>query len=228
MRQAVILVGGQAMRMRPYTEDRPKALVEIAGRPIIDHELEWLAKNGVELAMISCGRLADILQDHLADGSRFGLKVDYAIEDEPLGRGGGLRFAASKLPDKQSRWFGMNGDVVAFFSLDDLVAQHEKLGVLVTIALAPFSTNWGVADLDGDLIKGFIEKPKTDFWINAGIYCFEPHVVDLLPEKGDHENSTFPQLAEKGKLGAYRIEGYWRGIDTAKDIQEATAELERM
>ncbi|MGH9198218.1 MAG: nucleotidyltransferase family protein [Acidimicrobiia bacterium] len=228
MRQAVILVGGQAMRMRPYTQDRPKAMVEIAGKAIIDHELEWLADNDVELAMISCGRVADMLQDHLGDGTRFGLEVDFAVESEPLGRGGGLKFAAGKLPDKQSRWFGINGDIITDFSIDDLVAQHSKLGVLATIALAPFSTNWGVADLEGDLIRGFIEKPKTDFWINAGVYCFEPEVVDMLPDKGDHENSTFPKLAKEGKLGSYRIDGYWRGIDTAKDIQEATVELEKM
>lgn len=228
MRQAVILAGGQAFRMRPYTEGRPKAMVEIAGKPIIEHQLGWLSKNGVEQVVVSAGPLAKVIQDHVKDGSRFGLRVDYAVEDQPLGRGGGLRFAAQRLADRKARWFGLNGDVITYFPLDELESHHQKLGVLATIALAPYESNWGVAELDGDLIRGFIEKPKLDYWINAGIYCMEPEVVDFLPEEGDHEESTFPRLAETSKLGGYRIHGYWRGIDTVKDVQKATAELEGM
>lgn len=225
MRQAVILAGGQATRMRPYTDDRPKAMVEVAGTPILEHQLRWLASSDVRTVVLSVGYRADVIREHVGTGSIFGLEVDYAIEDEPLGRGGGLRFAASKLPHPEEGWFGMNGDVIARFDLADLVAQHQRLSATATIALAPYRTTWGIAELDGDLVRGFVQSPRLPYWINAGIYCMSPEMTELLPAKGDHEDTTFPSLALAGKLGAFRIEGYWRGIDTVKDVKEASAEL---
>lgn len=225
MNQAVILAGGRALRMRPYTDARPKAMVEVAGAPIVEHQLRWLAASGVTHAVLSVGYRADVVQAHLGDGSRLGLTVTYAVEEEPLGRGGGLKFAARTLPRPGARWLGLNGDVISSFDLADLAALHERAGPLATVALAPYRSTWGVVDLEGDLIRGFIQSPELPYWINAGIYLMEPEVVDLLPDRGDHEETTFPELAAAGKLAGYRIDGYWRGIDTVKDVQEATAEL---
>ncbi len=227
MDQAVILAGGQATRMRPYTDDRPKAMVEVAGVPIIEHQIRWLNVNGIKRIVISCGYKAEVLRGHLMDGSRWGVEIDYAVEDEPLGRGGGLKFAARKLPNREESWFALNGDVLAGFSLTEFLEHHRSLGTVATIALAPHRTTWGIADLDGDLIKGFIQSPELPYWINAGIYAMNPEIIEMLPDKGDHEDSTFPDLARDEKLGGYRIKGYWRGIDTVKDIKEATAELEQ-
>jgi NDP-sugar pyrophosphorylase family protein len=225
MRQAVILAGGQATRMRPYTDDRPKAMVEVAGAPILEHQLRWLASGEVRHVILSVGYRADVIRDHVGDGSAFGIEVDYAVETEPLGRGGGLRFAALRLPHPDEEWFGMNGDVLARFDLRDLLAQHQRLGATATIALAPYRSTWGLAELEGDLVRGFVQSPRLPYWINAGIYAMSPEMIELLPEKGDHEDTTFPSLALAGKLGAFKIEGYWRGIDTVKDVKEASAEL---
>ncbi len=228
MRQAVILAGGQATRLRPYTENRPKAMVEVAGAPIIEHQLRWLGESGVTHVVASVGYRAEVIQDHLGDGSRFGLDIAYAVEEEPLGRGGGMKLAARMLPHPHERWFGLNGDILARFSLAELTATHRRLGALTTIALAPYRSSWGVAELEGELITGFVQSPQLPYWINAGIYAMEAEVVDLLPDRGDQEDSTFPDLAASGKLGAFKIEGYWRGIDTAKDVKEASAELAQL
>ncbi len=225
--QAVILAGGKATRMRPYTEDRPKAMVEVAGSPIVEHQMRWLVRNGVQHVVVSCGYKAEILQDFLEDGRRFGVEITYALEQSPLGRGGGLKFAAAHLPDPGSRWYALNGDVLARFSLADMLDHHRALGATATIALAPYRSTWGIADLEGNYITGFTQSPVLPYWINAGIYVFQPELAALLPDRGDHEDSTFPELAAARKLGAFRIEGYWRGIDTVKDVAEATAELER-
>jgi NDP-sugar pyrophosphorylase family protein len=225
VRQAVILAGGQATRMRPYTDDRPKAMVEVAGAPILEHQLKWLASSDVRSVVLSVGYRADVIRGHVGDGSGYGLDVAYAVENEPLGRGGGLRFAASQLPHPEEAWFAMNGDVLSRFPMADLAAQHHRLKATATIALAPYRSNWGLAELEGNLVRGFVQSPLLPYWINAGIYAMSPEVVSLLPEKGDHEDSTFPSLAVAGKLGAFKIEGYWRGIDTVKDVKEATAEL---
>lgn len=225
MRQAVILAGGQATRLRPYTEDRPKAMVEVRGVPVCERQLVWLATAGVEHAVMSVGYRADVIQDRIGDGSRLGISVTYAVETEPLGRGGGMKLAAKTLPFPDEGWFAMNGDVLSRFELKDLLAQHRRTSALATIALAPYKSTWGLATLEGDFILGFVQSPHLPYWINGGIYAMEPEVVDMLPDKGDHEDSTFPELALSGRLGGYKIEGYWRGIDTVKDLKEANAEF---
>lgn len=229
MRQAVILAGGRAMRMRPYTEDRPKAMVEVAGRPIIEHQLRWMAANRVKQVVISCGYRAEMLEEHLHSLRDLDLIISFAVEEEALGRGGGFKFAAGMLPYPKETWLGTNGDVVTHFPLVDLASHHrslvEKFGVKATVALAAYRSNWGVAELDGELITGFMQSPNLPYWINAGIYALEPEVTKMFPDKGDHEDSTFPDLSENKELGAFKIDGYWRGIDTVKDVEEATAEL---
>lgn len=210
--------------MRPYTDDRPKAMVEVAGTPIIERQLRWLTRNGVDEVVVSCGRWAEMIQEHLSNAA-LEANLTYAVEPEPLGRGGGLKFAAGHLHDKDQTFLALNGDVMADFPVGELLEHHRSERALATVALAAFQTSWGVADLDGGLIRGFIQSPVLPYWINGGIYALEPAVVGMLPDKGDHEDSTFPQLAREGKLAGYRIQGYWRGIDTVKDVLEATKEL---
>ena len=223
--QAIILAGGKATRMRPYTDDRPKAMVEVDGVPILEHQLRWLIDNGVDRVVVSCGYKAEIIQDHLSSLGSLGIELTYAVEPEPLGRGGGLKFAAACLPGKRETFLALNGDVMADFAMSELLAHHRSEQALATVALAAFQTSWGVADLDGGLIRGFIQSPVLPYWINGGIYAIEPEVVPMLPGKGDHEDSTFPELARRGKLAGYKIQGYWRGIDTVKDVIEASKEL---
>lgn len=211
--------------MRPYTDTRPKAMVEVGGRPIIDHQLAWLADHGVEQVVVSCGYKAEILREHL--GARTGgPETTLLVEDEPLGRGGALRYASTGLRDPESSYFALNGDVLTWFPLDEFTAHHRAKRGLATLALAQFRTTWGVVDVDDDdRIEGFTQSPLLPVWINAGVYLFEPEITRLLPVKGDHESSTFPELAKEGRLSAYRIDGFWRGIDTVKDVKEAGAEI---
>ncbi|MFI1092306.1 NDP-sugar synthase [Streptomyces sp. NPDC020917] len=224
--QALILAGGQATRMRPYTDDAPKAMVPVAGAPIVGYQLRWLADHGVKSVTISGGYRHEMISDYVGDGSRFGLDVRYAIEAEPLGRGGGLKFAARDLADPDAPFFVLNGDVITGFSLRDFADYHRLNRGAVTLALSPYRSNWGVAELvDGNRIKGFTQSPELPYWINAGIYLFNPDVIGRLPDKGDHEDSTFPDLAQEGLLVGYRISGYWRGIDTVKDVIEASKEV---
>ncbi|MGH2767525.1 MAG: nucleotidyltransferase family protein, partial [Actinomycetota bacterium] len=163
MRQALILAGGQATRMRPFTGDRPKAMIEIAGAPILDHQVRWLAGWGVCQLVLSVGYRAEVIRAHLGDGSRLGVEVVYAREEEALGRGGALKFAARSLPYPDEPWFGLNGDVLADFSLPDLAAHHTRVGTTATVALAPYRSNWGVAELEGDLIRGFVQSPRLPY-----------------------------------------------------------------
>jgi NDP-sugar pyrophosphorylase family protein len=223
--QAVILAGGQGSRLRPYTDDRPKPMVEIAGQPIIDHQLAWLAAEGVKHVVVSCGYLADVLITHLK-ASTLPLEIVPVVESEPLGRGGGLKFSGRHLPDSGAPWYALNGDIWTRFSLRDMADQHVRNGVVATLALARPNIPWGAIETDANgMIVGFMEAPPTPYPINAGVYVFSPEILGLFPERGDHERSTFPMLAQERKLAGFPIAGFWRAIDTAKDITEAAKEL---
>src|SRR5213076_2119313 len=133
--QAVVLAGGQGSRLRPYTDDRPKPMVEIpgTGTPIIGHQLTWLAEEGVTDAVVSCGHLAEVLQDWLKSAD-LPLRVTTVVEKEPLGRGGGLKFAAAHLPHQDRPWYATNGDIWTRFSLREMADFHHEREATATLA----------------------------------------------------------------------------------------------
>jgi NDP-sugar pyrophosphorylase family protein len=227
--QAVILAGGQGSRLRPYTDDRPKPMVEIpgTGRSIIDHQLDWLASEGVTDVVVSCGHMADKLQAWL-DETDLPISVVCQIEDEPLGRGGGLKYAAAALPRPEEPWFATNGDIWTRFPLHKMAEFHDERDATCTLLLATPRIPWGVVETDdyGHIVD-FIEAPPSPWSINAGVYVCSPEFTPLLPDVGDHERTTFPHLARHRKLAGYPLpQGtYWRAIDTAKDLREAAREL---
>ncbi|MFI9065341.1 NDP-sugar synthase [Streptomyces sp. NPDC053429] len=227
--QAVVLAGGQGTRLRPYTDDRPKPMVEIPGTgvPIIGHQLAWLAAEGVTDAVVSCGHLAGVLQDWLGR-TRLPLRVTTVVEDEPLGRGGGLKYAARHLPYGDQPWYATNGDVWTRFSLREMAAFHRERDAVATLALARPRIPWGVVETNefGQVLD-FIEAPQSPYPVNAGVYVFSPAFAALLPDLGDHERTTFPRLARERRLAGFPLPqgAYWRAIDTAKDLTEAAREL---
>lgn len=231
--QAVLLAGGQGSRLRPYTDDRPKPMVEIPGTgvPIIGHQLRWLADEGVTDAVVSCGHLAGVLQEWLAKTEAEGglpLRVSTVVESEPLGRGGGLKYAAASLPRPEESWYATNGDVWTRFCLRDMAEFHHERAAVATLALARPRIPWGVVETNefGHVLD-FIEAPPSPYLVNAGVYVFSPGFTALLPERGDHERTTFPGLARERRLAGFPIPqgAYWRAIDTAKDLTEAAKEL---
>ncbi|WP_030906616.1 nucleotidyltransferase family protein [Streptomyces sp. NRRL F-5126] len=229
--QAVVLAGGQGSRLRPYTDDRPKPMVEIpgTGTPIIGHQLSWLAAEGVTDAVVSCGHLAEVLQEWLESASaELPLRVTTVVEHEPLGRGGGLKHAAKRLPAPGEPWYATNGDIWTRFSLREMAAFHAERAATATLALARPRIPWGAVETDefGHVLD-FIEAPPSPYLINAGVYVFASDFTDLLPDLGDHERTTFPGLARERRLAGFPLPqgAYWRAIDTAKDLTEAAKEL---
>ncbi|WP_369778475.1 NDP-sugar synthase [Streptomyces sp. R33] len=227
--QAVVLAGGQGSRLRPYTDDRPKPMVEIPGTgvPIIGHQLAWLAAEGVTDAVVSCGHLAEVLQGWLAKAD-LPLRVTTVVEEEPLGRGGGLKYAARHLPHPDRAWYATNGDIWTRFSLREMAAFHAERGATATLALARPRIPWGAVETNefGQVLD-FIESPPSPYLINAGVYVFGAEFAALLPDLGDHERTTFPRLARERRLAGFPLPqgAYWRAIDTVKDLTEAAREL---
>jgi NDP-sugar pyrophosphorylase family protein len=223
---ALILAGGKGERLRPLTSDRPKPMILLAGRPILEYQLEWLRGQGVTDVVLLCGYLGEVVSSHFGDGSGWGLRIAYSLEAEPLGRGGAFKKGFQLVPPDVPFVIGTNGDNITEQPLAPLIRRHRRTGAVATVMLTPMVSPFGIARLGrGSRIRGFDEKPRLPYWINTGFYVLSRQFFEELPDRGDHENTLFPRLAECGKLYGYRSRAYWKAIDTLKDLSEAEAYL---
>lgn len=229
MVQAVILAGGLGRRLRPLTLERPKPLIEVAGKPIIVWQLEWLRANGITKVVVLAGYLKEKIIDLLGSGAHYGVRVTYVVEEEPLGTGGAL-WNASHVLESEDLTVVVNGDVLTNIDVWRLITRVKgEETPLAAMALVPLRSPYGLVHVRRGTVERFEEKPVIrDYWINAGVYVFKREIVSHLPRRGDIEKEVFPRIAEAGLLAAEKYETppyYWRSIDTHKDIDEATSEL---
>lgn len=227
--RAIILAGGKGERLRPYTDDRPKPMVEVKGYPILSYQLSWLQRCGVDEIVISCGYLHHVIPAYFGDGSTYGLDIKYAVEETALGRGGGIKAASAYLDAAHAGEpvVVTNGDILTDLDLQAMAKAHRERNVLATIYLAPLYSPYGVVNVNPEgYVVEFREKPELPYWINGGVYVLSPAVYPHLPDKGDIEDTTFPQLAAERQLGSYPTRAYWRAVDTAKDLSEISRELD--
>ncbi len=227
--QAIILAGGRGERLRPLTDDRPKPMVLVGDLPLLCYSISWLKNAGIERIVISCGYRHTGISDYFEDGSKFGLSIDYSVEEQPLGRGGGIKLASKKLWPTKSPVIVMNGDTVTDLNLENLYQEHAQGGKPITIVATPLHCSYGTIDLsDEGLAVAFREKPILPYWINAGIYAVEPAMFAEFPDQGDHEELLFPRLAKGMQLKAYRFNGFWKAVDTRKDLEDLKKEKHRL
>ncbi|MDO8570547.1 MAG: nucleotidyltransferase family protein [Candidatus Daviesbacteria bacterium] len=225
IKYAIILAGGKGERLRPYTNDRPKPMVEIAGKPILAYQLEQLKKVGVETVVFTLSYQREILQKHVGDGQKYGLKTLYSIEETPLGRGGAIKQAMNILPNGWQEVIIFNGDNLWKVNLANMIDQHYQNKALVTMVVSPLKSPYGIIEFDDkNHVTKFLEKPILPHWLNSGIYIFNKEIEPLLPDIGDHETETFPKLS-KDRFFVFKSTEYWRGIDTVKDLIEAEKEV---
>ena len=216
--EAIILAGGKAERLGPAAEGRPKPLVRVAGRPLAAYQVAALAEAGVERILVSCAAgEGDLFRDELAG---VGPEIIPVEEAEPLGRGGGLRHASQELAG--GGCFALNGDELLDLDFSTLLARHEAAGTAATIVVAELRSPFGIVELaEGDLVAGFEESPLLPHWVSCGVYVLGLEALSRLPERGDHERTTFPALADEGKLAALRHTGLWLTVNTPKDLRLA-------
>jgi len=226
--KAVILCAGLGTRLRPITDTIPKVMVEIGGKPLLQHHIEWLVENGIRDIGINLFYLPDVITDFFGDGSRFGAKIRYSIEKTLSGTAGGFKnFKDFVGNEKCLVIYGDN-----FFSLDlkDFEKFHDTKKGIVSIALKRFEdlTGKGIVGLDErECILWFKEKPKpeevTTNLVNAGIYIFEPEIFSYIPEDRDYDfgKDIFPSLLEKGiKMYGYHLSGYLVDIGTFTALEQ--------
>ncbi len=224
----VILAGGLGKRLRPLTSDRPKPMIQINNTPIIELQVKWLKKFGITDIIVLVGHLREKIKHHLADGKKFGVNISYIEENVPLGTGGALKNAKDHIiqdGNSDSGFFVINGDILT--NLDPFTISEKGS---MTLALVPLKSTFGIVETDGDLVSKFVEKPYIeDRWVNAGVYYFSNDIFDYLPDNGNLETVTLPMLVEKQKLKAKKFSNnYWRSIDSHKDVDEASKEIEQV
>ena len=217
--EALILAGGKAERLGDAAQGRPKALVDIAGRPLAAYQVRQLAAAGVSRVIVSCAAGAE--DEFAAALNGLGAEIVPVPESEPLGRGGGLRLAATARRE-DGPVYALNGDELIDVDLRRMLARHSERGAAATIALTPLLSPFGIVELaDDDTVTGFTEAPRLPHWVSVGVYVLGMEALERLPERGDHEQTTFPELAGEGKLLGWRHEGTWLTVNTPKQLRLA-------
>lgn len=223
---ALTIAGGRGERLKPLTDDLPKAMAPINGRPLIAYQADWLVRHGVTDIVFLCGWKGETIRDHFGDGRKFAFQAHYSFEDTPLGRGGAVRKGFSLVPRAERQIVVLNGDIITDQDLGELIALHRRKRAMATMMLVPYQSQYGVVQVgEDDLVTEFVEKGRLPFWINAGIYVFDRAIESLLPETGDHETTTFPELARQRRLAALRSHATWLTVDSPKDIREVSERL---
>jgi len=227
--KAVILAGGRGTRLAPYTTILPKPLMPIGDKPILDIVIRQLGHHGFTDITLAVGHLAELLMAYFGTGERFGVKIAYSREDEPLGTAGPL----SLVPDLTDRFLVMNGDVLTAINYSDMLAHHRASDAIGTVAVYPRSVkiNLGVVEYDDQCrLTDYIEKPSYHYQVSMGIYVFESRVLDAIrPNVRLDLPDLVKQLVAAGEtMNCYPYDGYWLDIGRPDDYQQAVADFERM
>ncbi|NLM53009.1 MAG: NTP transferase domain-containing protein [Firmicutes bacterium] len=226
--KAIIMAGGEGSRLRPLTCDRPKPMVPLVNRPMMEHIVALLKAYGFTDIGVTLQYLPEQIKNYFGDGRQFGVKMQYFVEDSPLGTAGSVKNSGDFLDET---FIVISGDALTDFDLQKAVDFHRQKGGIATLVLTSVETplEYGVviADKDGRITR-FLEKPA---WgevfsdtVNTGIYILEPEVLDFIPvnKKFDFAQDLFPLLMEKGyTLYGYVAEGYWCDIGNLKQYHEA-------
>ena len=225
---AIILAGGKGERLRPLTDKVPKPMVDILGRPLVEYQVLLLVDQGVEHIVFSCGYKSEVIKNYFKDGSKWGIKIDYAMEDKPLGRGGAFKNALQFIPEDVDLVYGSNGDEVIAESLEPMIELHKSKNAMATIFTVQLVSPFGIVEMDkNSKVTGFREKPVLPHWVSAGVYILNRQCIELFPDVGDHETEVFPDLVSKGKVYAYKG-NYWGTVNTIKELNKLVSELPKI
>ena len=199
--EAIILSGGLGKRLRPLTQDIPKCMLQVNNKPLLDYILTWLRKSGINKIVIACGYKWEKIKDH------YGNKLVYSVESEPLGTGGAVKKALQYVNGKE--FFLVNADDITDVDLKKMT----KIGSN-TIAISRFHSNFGIVETKADKVVEFKQKPLLPYWAWCGVALLSKDIS--LPSKGPIETETFPKI----NLKVMRHEGFWKTVNTPKDLEE--------
>ncbi len=223
---AVVLSGGEGVRLRPLTNDIPKGLVRVAGKPLLQWVIEWLRDSGVREIVIGVAYLKDQIIEFFGDGARFGVHIRYSVHTVEGGTAEGFKLAITRHV-KDGTFFALNGDQITDLNLKSLLQSQMDSNPVATIGVMHPKLPFGLVDIDdSSYCVGFTEKPVVrDIFCSTGIYVFNSDILSYLPDRGDVEKTTFPTLARQRKLRAFRHLGSFVTINSLRELEEAESQL---
>lgn len=224
--QVVIMAGGLGTRLRPMTNDCPKPMLKVGGRPILETLLQNLKEQGFYRIYLSVNYMADLIMDYFGDGSAFGVEIKYLREEKRLGTAGAL----SLLPEPPTEpLVVMNGDLLTKVNFQYLFDFHKQHKVVATMCVREydFQVPYGVVKVDQHRMVSIEEKPVHKFFVNAGIYVLNPQVINVIPNNNYCDMpAVFEKLAQEGQdCAAFPIREYWLDIGRVNDFDRASCEF---
>jgi len=210
--QVLILCGGLGKRLKPYTEQTPKPLLEVLNKPVIEYQIDFFKRHGINDIILCTGYKNDMFKKKYPN-------MEHSVETKPLGTAGAIKNAEKLINDD---FIVTNGDNIFMFNFQKMLQMFNDTKNTILALTQPVSP-YGVIEVEGDRVIDFREKPILNFWINAGITLFPKDSLKLFPEEGMIEYHVYPKLVKDKKLLAFKLrEGaFWLAIDTAKDIENA-------
>ncbi|QUC65429.1 nucleotidyltransferase family protein [Nitrosopumilus sp. K4] len=220
--KAIILAGGRGKRLRPITDYVPKPLVPLKNTPIIEWQIKYLKKFGVDEIIICTGYKTEMIENYLAMKKNMGVKIKFSKEKSPLGTGGAIKQAARKIKDRS--FFVLNGDTITNIDLRKMIKSDNS------IAAIELRTKFGIMETKENKVTKFREKKEiSDLWMNAGVYHLLKTTIKDLPDKGDIEKTVFPDYARKGNLNTVKFKNVkWYSVDSFKDMEECSLEVDKI
>jgi NDP-sugar pyrophosphorylase family protein len=218
---AVIMAGGKGTRLRPITENLPKPMLRVAGRPILERIVLHLVSYGIRQVYLAINYMGHVIEDHFGHGERFGCRIDYLRETEPLGTGGPL----SLLPGPPAEpLLVLNGDLVMQVDVDAMLSFHTTGQYQATVGVHQYyhEVPFGCLELDGARILRMEEKPVLDKIINAGIYVLEPTLLKYVPQRFFPITTLLEESLARGeRQGAFMIEDEWIDVGHRDELRRA-------
>lgn len=223
---AFVLSGGKGTRLGSMTDSVQKTMIDINGKPVLQHQIEFLKRNGIKDVIFSIGHFSQQIVDFFGDGKKFGVNIEYSVEDEPLGTAGPLRLAKEKLKET---FVMINGDTLIDVEIDEVVKFHKEKKSVATIMLVESeeTKSRGMVKMKDGMITEFVEKPDKDTrsLINGGMYVLESDVIDYVPEGyAMIETDVFPKLASEGKLAGWTGKVRIMDMGTPERLEKAIRE----
>lgn len=222
----VLMAGGLGTRLRPLTEDIPKPLIKVGGKPLLETIIRSFIDHGLRRFFIALNYKGELIKEYFGNGSAFNCEIVYIEEDEQMGTAGALRL----LPVKPTApLIVMNSDLLTSVNFCHLIEYHREHKATATMCVREYSFQvpFGVVEVDGHCIKGIEEKPLQRFFVNAGIYVVSPEVLNLLPSCGQFNmTDLFSQtIDEGGTVIAFPVREYWLDIGRHDDLHRANQEF---
>ncbi len=221
----VLMAGGLGTRLHPLTENCPKPMLHVGGKPILESILESFVEQGFRQFYLSVNYLADTIRKHFGDGSRHGVEIHYLHESKRLGTAGALSLLPARPSDPI---LVMNGDLLTRLRFDQMLKFHEEHEAKATMAVREydFQVPYGVVNIDGTSISSIDEKPVHRFFVNAGIYTLSPESLELIPDDTFFDMPTFfEKLRANGQSTlAYPLREYWLDVGHLEEFERAQSE----